>query len=299
MNIAMIFPGQGAQSVGMDRGLCDEEKSAYVKKELGEQFFTLLAEGPEDVLKKTRWSQLAIFLVSASLVDRLKETCLPSVVAGLSLGEYTALYAASCLSFEETFQLIKQRASLMEAACEENPGSMSAVIGMDPEEIARIIAPCEDVSIANYNTPLQTVLAGSFSGLKDAQALLSAQGAKTIPLSVEGAFHSPFMEKAREGLIAYIDGLSFQKPACRLFMNVPGQEVSSPSLIKEYLIDQVTSPVRWTKIIQSLKKEIHTWIEVGPGKKLSAMNGKMGVLRTYSVQEESQIGEVLEKVYVQ
>ena len=280
---AYVFPGQGAQFVGM--GLDLYEKSPLAKEMfekantiLGFRITDLMFKGTDEDLRQTKVTQPAIFLHSVILARTL-ENFKPDMVAGHSLGEFSALVANKALSFEDGLMLVSKRANAMQKACEANPYTMAAILGLDDskaEEICRSITE-EVVVPANYNSPGQLVISGSLKGVEIACEKLKAAGAKrALPLKVGGAFHSPLMEMARVELAAAIHSTIFNKPICPIYQNVNAQGVSNPDIIKENLISQLTSPVRWTQIMQNMIADgASTFIEVGPGTVLQGLVKKV------------------------
>ena len=281
---AYLFPGQGAQFVGMGKDLY--EKSALAKDLfekandiLGFRITDLMFNGTDEDLKQTKVTQPAIFLHSVILAKTLGDSFKPDMVAGHSLGEFSALVANKALSFEDGLVLVSKRATAMQKACEANPSTMAAILSLDDkivEEICKSITE-EVVVPANYNSPGQLVISGSMKGIEIACEKLKAAGAKrALPLKVGGAFHSPLMESARVELAAAINSTHFEKPICPIYQNVIGQSVFNPDIIKENLISQLTSPVRWTQIMQNMISDgATTFIEVGPGTVLQGLIKKL------------------------
>lgn len=289
-HIAFLFPGQGAQYVGMGKDFYESfEVARFVFQEaddlLSFSLSKILFEGPESRLIETKYSQLAIFVNSVALL-RVLEKELPelsaSVCAGLSLGEYTALYASGRLSFKETLHLVRSRGELMNRACEETAGTMAAVLGLSALEVEQIVdslRPKESVWVANFNCPGQTVISGTKEGVTAAGEALKAKGAKRIlPLQVHGAFHSGLMQRAQEGLAPLIARAPMQESEIALVMNVPGNYVEGIDQIKDNLTRQVTHSVRWEESIQAMKeKEVSLYLEIGCGKTLTGLNKKIGL----------------------
>lgn len=284
-----LFPGQGAQYVGMGKEIVKnfpftrfffEEADDF----LGRSLSRLIFEGPEKELTETKNSQPAIFIVGAALLKVLQNTSewTPDFCAGLSLGEYTALYAAEYLSFTEALGLIRHRSNFMNEACEKIPGTMAAVLGMETEEVERIIyslQSSEKIWVANFNCPGQVVISGSIEGVKKAEEVLKANGAKrVVPLQVHGAFHSGLMEDAALKLAPYIKDAHFYLGRCPVVTNVSAECVTDSGTIREHLISQVTHSVRWEQSIRRMNQEnVQLFIEFGPGKTLSGLNRKMGL----------------------
>jgi [acyl-carrier-protein] S-malonyltransferase len=289
-----IFPGQGAQTVGMAKDFYD---SFSVAKEtvdeasdiLNLNLCRLLFEGPEEELVLTKNSQPAIFVASFAILRCLQERFPewePWAAAGLSLGEYTALCAAKRLSFAEGLKLVAARGLAMHEACLENPGKMKVVLGLDPDVVEKALP--ENVWIANLNCPGQVVIAGK--DLDSVDEILKAKGAKRVlPLDVSGAFHTPLMRSAQEKLRPLIESAPLQKSDIHLVMNVPGDVVEDN--IKEQLILQVASPTRWEKGIRKLDEMgADLFVEIGPGTTLCGMNRKIGVrAKTVGVEKVSDL----------
>lgn len=284
---AFLFPGQGAQYPGMGK---DFYTSFQVAKETFQEADDLLSfhlskiafEGPEGLLTETRHSQCALFVVSVALLRTLGSQfpdAIPSICSGLSLGEYTALFASGRLSFAKTLALVQKRGALMSQACEMRGGTMAAVLGMEGAKVEEGLAPFDDVWIANYNAPGQIVISGTQEGVRKGGERLKELGAKRVlPLSVHGAFHSELMESARTGLAPSIEGVSLQKSQIELVMNVPGDFVKSDEEIRRHLIAQVTGSVRWQQGIEAIERRgVDIYLEIGAGKTLSGLNRKIGV----------------------
>jgi [acyl-carrier-protein] S-malonyltransferase len=280
---AYVFPGQGAQYIGMGADLY--EKSAKAK-ELFKKANSILKfkitdvmfEGTEEDLKQTNITQPAIFLHSVILARVLGDDFKPDMVAGHSLGEFSALVANKTLSFEDGLKLVAKRASAMQKACELEPSTMAAIIGLDDEVVEKVCDGIKNVVVpANYNCPGQLVISGSVSGVEEAVEELSAAGAKrAMILKVGGAFHSPLMEPAAIELAEAINSTKFLKGICPIYQNVTGQSVVDPEIIKKNLIAQLTSPVRWTRTMQNMLADgAKKIIEVGPGNVLQGLFKKI------------------------
>lgn len=280
---AYVFPGQGAQFVGMGKDLYDQSplaKSLFEKANeiLGFNITEIMFNGTDEELKQTRVTQPAIFLHSVLLAKTLGESFQPDMVAGHSLGEFSALVAAGALSFEDGLLLVSKRALAMQKACEAEPSTMAAILGVDDPVVEQVCAEIEEVVVpANYNCPGQLVISGSIEGVDKACARLTELGAKrALKLNVGGAFHSPLMEPARTELADAINSTNFQKPVCPVYQNVNASPVSDPAQIKTNLIAQLTAPVKWTQtVINMLAGGADSFTEVGPGNALQGMIKKV------------------------
>ncbi len=279
---AFVFPGQGAQFVGMGKDLYEnnaEAKAMFEKANevLGFRITDLMFEGTEEDLKQTKVTQPAVFLHSVILAKALGEEFKPDMVAGHSLGEFSALVAAGCLPFEQGLKLVETRALAMQKACEATPSTMAAIIGLPDEKVEEICATIEGVCIpANYNSPGQVVISGTFEAIEAACAKFKEAGAKrALPLKVGGAFHSPLMESAREELAKAIAEANFSEPICPIYQDVDAKPHTNPEEIKENLVKQLTAPVRWSQIMAQMKEDGMTEaVEVGPGKVLQGLIGR-------------------------
>ena len=280
---AYIFPGQGAQFTGMGLDLYEgsalaQELFENANEILGFSITDVMFEGSADELKQTKVTQPAIFLHSVILARVLGDDFKPEMVAGHSLGELSALVAAGVLSFEDGLKLVSQRAMAMQKACEIQPSTMAAVLGLEDAVVEQV---CEDIDgvvvAANYNCPGQLVISGEVEAINKACEVLLEKGARrALVLPVGGAFHSPMMEPAREELAAAIEATNFSEPACPVYQNVPAKAVTSAAEIKENLIAQLTAPVKWTQSIQAMIADGGTeFVEVGPGKVLQGLMRKI------------------------
>jgi [acyl-carrier-protein] S-malonyltransferase len=280
---AFVFPGQGAQFEGMGLSLYESSETAkaiFDKADeiLGFELSKIMFYGTAEELKQTKVTQPALFVHAiATLLS--KENVVPNAVAGHSLGEFSALVANGCLSFEDGLRLVYKRAMAMQAACEATPGTMSAILGLDDEIVADICASVSDIVVpANYNCPGQLVISGSVSGVHSAMTKLTEAGAKrAILLEVGGAFHSPLMEPARKELADAILATTFNTPSCPVYQNVAAMAESDPTVIQQNLIAQLTGAVKWTQTIQQMLTDGCTkFVEVGgSGKVLSGLIKKV------------------------
>ena len=281
MKQAYLFPGQGSQFVGMGKDHFDNnvEFSVAAQKAneiLGFGLTDIMFEGPDEVLKQTEYTQPAIFLHSVALFNTLDVK--PDMVAGHSLGEFSALVAAGALTFDDAITIVRQRGRLMQEAGKVNPGTMAAVIGMDDDQVENICEQAasesgEVVVPANYNCPGQLVVSGSENGVDKALELLKEAGcrlAKKLPVS--GAFHSPLMKPAYEGLRSNLEKLTIQKPICPIYSNYTGRATTNPEEIRDNLLNQLLNPVRWTQTLENMHKDgADSYTEVGPGKVLQGL----------------------------
>ena len=280
---AYIFPGQGAQFSGMGLNLYEKSTIAQELFEtandiLGFPITDIMFEGTAEQLKETKVTQPAIFLHSVALAKTLGDSFKPQMVAGHSLGEFSALVANGVLSFEDGLRLVSQRALAMQDACELQPSTMAAIIGLEDDIVENICAITDGIVVpANYNCPGQLVISGEIEAINKACESLKQEGAKmTIVLPVGGAFHSPLMEPAREKLAAAIENTVFSEPICPIYQNVTAKAVNNASEIKKNLIAQLTAPVRWTQSIQQMIVDGATeFTEVGPGKVLQGLMRKI------------------------
>ncbi|RAW01668.1 ACP S-malonyltransferase [Pseudochryseolinea flava] len=279
---AYVFPGQGAQFTGMGKDLYEanpKTKALFdsANQILGFNLTDIMFNGSVDEQKQTKVTQPAIFLHSVA-VALSSDNFSPDMVAGHSLGEFSSLVANKTLSFEDALRLVSKRALAMQKACEINPSTMAAILGLDDKVVEEICASIDEVVVAaNYNCPGQLVISGSMKGIDIACEKLKAAGAKrALPLQVGGAFHSPLMEPAREELAAAIEATTFNKPICPVYQNVNALPSTDIAVIKGNLIAQLTAPVRWTQSVQNMVKDGAThFTECGPGKVLQGLVKKI------------------------
>ncbi|MDA0946344.1 MAG: hypothetical protein RLZZ314_220 [Bacteroidota bacterium] len=283
MKKAFVFPGQGAQFSGMGRDLFDASAVARQRFEeandiLGFDIASIMFSGTDDELKQTAVTQPAIFLHSVILAECLEDVFQPDMVAGHSLGEFSALVAADSLSFEEGLRLVSARANAMQKACELQPSTMAAVLGLDNDVVERICEDTEGIVVAaNYNCPGQLVISGEVPAVEAACRALSDAGARrALVLPVGGAFHSPLMEPAREELAKAIEEADLRAPRCPIYQNVSASPTSDTAVIRKQLVAQLTAPVKWTQTMEAMIGDGATEvIEVGPGKVLQGLFKKM------------------------
>ena len=276
---AYVFPGQGAQFIGMGKDIYD--KSDLVKELferansiLGFRITDLMFDGTDEDLRQTKVTQPAIFLHSTILAAVLGNSFKPDMVAGHSLGEFSALVASKALSFEDGLVLVSKRARAMQKACEKTPSTMAAILGLDDKIVEEVCASIKEVVVpANYNSPGQIVISGSNEGIDKAIEILREKGAKrALKLAVGGAFHSPLMEPARLELEDAIKNTKFNKPVCPVYQNVNANPFTDPEAIKSNLVLQLTSPVRWTQsVLNMIADGATSFVEVGPGCVLQAL----------------------------
>lgn len=279
---AYVFPGQGAQFPGMGKDLYENSplaKELFDKANeiLGFNITDIMFDGTIEDLKQTKVTQPAIFLHSVILAKTLKDFN-PEMVAGHSLGEFSALVANGALTFEDGLKLVSQRAMAMQKACELEPSTMAAIVGLDDATVEEVCASIDEIVVpANYNCTGQLVISGSEAGIDKACEELTAKGARrALKLVVGGAFHSPLMEPAREELAAAIEATNFSQPVCPVYQNVNASPTSDPAVIKENLIAQLTAPVKWTQTVQNMLKDGATlFTEIGPGKVLQGLIKKI------------------------
>ncbi len=304
------FPGQGAQKVGMGRNFYEEEPLARQTFEradeaLGYEISHICFEGPEEKLRETRHSQPAIFITSLALYRVLQEKrnqpIEPVASAGLSLGEYTALVAAGAIRFEEALQLVHTRATAMQEACEENPGSMLSILGLPLDQVESI---CNDVAeddvlgVANVNAAKQIVISGDIEALNRARERAEEKGAKrVISLEVAGAFHSDLMKPAAETLKEAVEKVDLRLPELPVVSNVTGLVAEKPDEIRRLLVEQLTSPVLWEPSLKTMKNELNanTYLEVGPGRVLSGLARRAHPeAETFNLQTPDDLDELLD-----
>ncbi|WP_295180895.1 ACP S-malonyltransferase [uncultured Christiangramia sp.] len=287
---AYVFPGQGAQFSGMGLDLYEKSPQAQELFEqandiLGFSITDIMFEGSAEDLKQTKVTQPAIFIHSVILSKVLGESFKPDMVAGHSLGEFSALVANKVLSFEDGLKLVSQRAEAMQKACELEPSTMAAVLGMEDEMVESICAETEGTVVAaNYNCPGQLVISGAYPAVEKACENLKERGAKrALILPVGGAFHSPLMEPARKDLAEAIENTEFSKPICPIYQNVSTFAVTDASEIKKNLVFQLTAPVKWTQSVQNMINDgANEFVEVGPGKVLQGLVKKINRSMTTS-----------------
>ena len=280
---AYVFPGQGAQFVGMGKDLYDNNAQAREMFEkanevLGFRITDLMFEGTEEDLKQTKVTQPAIFLHSVILAASLGEEFRPDMVAGHSLGEFSALVAARALSFEDGLRLVAKRAMAMQKACDLKPSTMAAVLALPDAKVEELCAEVDDVvAPANYNCPGQVVISGTVEGIDAACEKMLAAGAKrALKLKVGGAFHSPLMAPAQEELAEEIEAAPFHQPIAPVYQNVDGRPHTDPAEIKANLIKQLTAPVRWTQDVEAMVADgADEFIELGPGSVLQGLVKKI------------------------
>lgn len=297
--IAFLFPGQGAQYVGMGKDFIESFPVARQTFEeadeiLGRNLSKIVREGPEELLTETRNSQTGIYVTSIALLRVLQQlfpSLQPSFCAGLSLGEYTALHATGRLSFAECLSLVQHRGQYMNEACEATRGTMAVVLGLDAEQVEAVVKEVNlpnELWVANFNCPGQVVISGTLKGIEVGSAAAKSKGAKRVlPLQVHGAFHSGLMQTAEQKLAPHIEHLSLQDSSIQLAMNVVGDIVSDKKQIKSNLIKQVTHSVRWEQGVRKMvEAEVDLFIEIGCGKALTGFNKRIGVtVPTWSIEK--------------
>jgi [acyl-carrier-protein] S-malonyltransferase len=303
---AFIFPGQGSQTVGMGKEFAqkDEKVASFFKKadeRLGFSLSTIIFEGPQETLTRTENAQPALLTMSIALFEKVKEAgFVPDYVAGHSLGEYSALVAASVLSFEDAVYVVRKRGELMEEAVPAGEGTMAAVLGMDEPLLASIVAKAAKevapVQLANLNCPGQIVISGAKQGVEYAAKLAKEQGAKrVIPLEVSGPFHSSLMKPAADRLAQVLNEVRMHDSSIPIISNVTAQPMIKKEEIKEKLIEQLFSPVRWEQSVQTMiELGVDTFVEIGPGKVLSGLVKKINRnVRVYAIHDEDSLATTI------
>jgi [acyl-carrier-protein] S-malonyltransferase len=306
---AVQFPGQGAQKVGMGEDLYNREPLAEqtfdrANEQLGYDLADVCFNGPEERLTETRHSQPAIFVTSLAfyrvLQEKLDEPIEPAATAGLSLGEYTALVAAGALRFDDALKVVQVRARAMQDACDERPGGMRSIMGMDRKEVEAVCEELQDqgiIDVANVNAPNQIVISGEEDVLDQAEDVLEERGAgRIVPLKVAGAFHSRLMEPAAEAVKSALADVEIRPPRFPVIANVTGMQVRDPDDIRRRLVQQLTSSVLWAPSIQTMVEEmgIGAFLEVGPGRVLSSLALKVSRdIETLNIQSVEDLDEFL------
>lgn len=283
MKKAYVFPGQGAQFVGMGKDMYENSELAKelfekANEVLGFRITDLMFEGTDEDLRQTKVTQPAIFLHSVILTKAYADKFTPSMTAGHSLGEFSALVAAGALDFEDGLKLVYKRALAMQKACEAAPSTMAAIIGLADEKVEEICASIDGVVVpANYNCPGQLVISGTHEAIDEACAKLTEAGARrALKLPVGGAFHSPLMDPAREELAAAIEQTTFKTPICPVYQNVSTKGETDPEVIKKNLVAQLTAPVKWTQSVQNMVADgMELLVECGPGAVLQGLMKKI------------------------
>jgi len=288
--IAFLFPGQGAQYPGMAKDFFDNypiAKQTFEQADdlLHRKLSDIIFNGPDKTLTETKNSQLGIYIASIAIlrvIEQLFPTLVPSVCAGLSLGEYTALTASGRLSFEDGLNLVAHRGQYMNDACEAIPGTMAVILGLNGDVVEQIVKEVnlpQDLWAANFNCPGQVVISGTLKGIEAGSAAAKAKGAKrVIPLQVHGAFHSGLMKRAEEHLAPYIDAVPLKESECEIVMNVTGGLVHAQTKIRHNLIKQVTHPVRWEQGVRHMMNSgVELFLELGCGMTLTGFNKRIGV----------------------
>ncbi|MBR4851682.1 MAG: ACP S-malonyltransferase [Tidjanibacter sp.] len=282
MKKAFVFPGQGAQFSGMGRDLYESSPAARAlfdkaDEVLGFKISEIMFGGTDEELRQTKVTQPAVFIHSVAAAVALGEEFCPDMVAGHSLGEFSALVASGAIDFESGLKLVYARALAMQSACEAVPSTMAAVLGLADEVVEQVCAGVEGVVAANFNCPGQVVISGTLEGVKEASVKLKEAGAKrALPLAVGGGFHSPCMESARVSLAEAIEQTEFHTPRCPVYQNVDARPHTSPEEIKANLIAQLTSPVRWTQSVKAMLADgAEEFVELGPGAVLKGLISKI------------------------
>ena len=297
--VVFLFPGQGSQGVGMGKDFYEayplaREIFKQADALLGYSISSIMFEGPQEALLQTRNSQTAIYTNSMVILKVIQEEfpdLRPFACAGHSLGEYSALTATGRISFLDCLPLVKLRSEAMNRECEKRPGAMAAILGLDGEQVEKALEGERDVWAANFNCPDQTVISGTFEGVERGMALVLEKGAKrAIKLPVHGAFHSELMQEAQDCLEEQLSLVPLKRSSVGLVMNVVGDFVYDLELILDHLINQVTSPVRWSDGIKKMEK-VDLFVEIGHGKVLAGLNKKIGVTApTVSIGQVSDLG---------
>lgn len=292
--INALFPGQGSQCIGMGQDLYREldhckEKFAIASDYLKTDLANLCFNGPEDQLNQTQYTQSAIFIVSATLFDELHAMPLDICsVAGHSLGEITAYYASGVIDFNTALTIVIQRGRLMGDAAKKQPGEMAAIVGISSADIQSIISPLSDIVIANYNSPVQSVISGTATSVQTACQMLSDAGAKrVIPLPVSGAFHSQLMAPAVQAFHDFLTPISFEDAVIPILLNRTAQQETRASVLKDNLPKQIQSSVQWVKIIEHMQDSCNLFVEIGPGRVLSGLTKKIN--RSNHIQSVSDM----------
>lgn len=307
--LAVQFPGQGAQKVGMGKDLYDEEPLAEktydrANEQLGYDLASVCFEGPEEKLTETRHSQPAIFVTSLAfyrvLQEKRDEPVEPSATAGLSLGEYTALVASGALRFEDALEVVQVRARAMQKACDERPGGMRSVMGMDREDVEAVCRELDEegvIDVANVNAPGQIVISGETELLEEAADRLEERGAgRIVSLNVAGAFHSRLMQPAADAVEEVLNSVEIRPPRFPVLANVTGMQVRDPDDIRRRLVEQLTSSVLWEPSVRTMIEDMNvdTFLEVGPGRVLSSLAKKVDRnVDTLNIQSTSDLNEFL------
>lgn len=306
--IAFLFPGQGSQTVGMAQELAQNFEEARTifetaDQKLGVSLSSIIFEGPEETLKRTENTQPALLTASIAVLEVFKKHGIHAdYTAGHSLGEYTALVAAESLSFEDAVYAVRQRGLFMEEAVPAGVGAMSAILGMKQDELEEITKKVSEtgnaVQVANLNCPGQIVISGSAQGVADAASLAKESGAKAIPLQVSGPFHSSLMKPAAEKMQGVLDSIEIKDAQVPVLANVTAKPVKEASEIKDLLVQQIYSPVRWEETINELMSlGVDTFVEIGPGKVLSGLIKKVNRrANTIAVSDENSINAAIEKI---